>query len=65
MSKIVNIEGMMCQNCAKHVKKALEALGVKVEVDLAGKKAMVEGDVDNAAIESAVTEAGYKVVGIE
>ena len=26
MKKTVRIEGMMCQNCVKHVRKALEAL---------------------------------------
>ena len=34
MKKTVKIEGMMCQMCVKHVKKALEALDPAVEVSL-------------------------------
>ena len=65
MSKTVKIEGMMCQNCVKHVKKALEALDPAVEVSLEKKCATVDANVDDAAIKAAVTDAGYEVVGIE
>lgn len=69
MTKIfvkVKINGMMCQNCAAHVKKALSAFG-NVTVDLDGKFAEIECSEmpDTAEIEKAVTECGYEFVGIE
>lgn len=63
MSKTVKIEGMMCQNCVKHVKNALSALDPNVEVSLENKCATIAESVDDAAIASAVKEAGYEVVG--
>ena len=65
MSKTVKIEGMMCQMCVKHVKKALEALDPAVEVSLENKCATLKADADDAAIKAAVADAGYEVVGIE
>ena len=68
MTKVIKIEGMMCEHCVAHVKKALEAFpGVSVAVDLAGGKATVQGDSlpDNAKLTEAVEQAGYKVVGVE
>ncbi len=65
MEKKVLIEGMMCQNCVKHVNKALSALpGVTVQVDLDSKTATVTGDASDEAIRAAVEEAGYQVVSI-
>ncbi|MBQ7264397.1 MAG: heavy-metal-associated domain-containing protein [Synergistaceae bacterium] len=67
--KRVWIEGMMCQNCVRHVKKALESVaGVSsVEVDLEGKAATVtlSGDVGDDALSKAVVDAGYDVTGTE
>ena len=68
MEKTIKVEGMMCMHCVAHVKKALEELpGVTAEVDLDGGRAVVRAEQlpDDAALTSAVTEAGYKVVGIE
>ena len=68
MKKTIRVEGMMCMHCVAHVKKALEELpGVTAEVDLDGGRAVVRAEQlpDDAALTSAVTEAGYKVVGIE
>lgn len=68
MVKTIRVEGMMCMHCVAHVKKALEELpGVTAEVDLDGGRAVVRAEQlpDDAALTSAVTEAGYKVVGIE
>lgn len=68
MEKTVLIEGMMCENCVAHVKKALEGIdGVAVkEVNLKEKKAVIalEKDVQNDVIANAVNEAGYKVTAI-
>ena len=69
MKKTVYIKGMMCQHCAAHVTKALNATdGVKdTAVDLEGEKAVItlEKEVDDKAIRSAVEGAGYEVVKIE
>ena len=65
MEKKVTIEGMMCQHCAAHVTKALNALpGVTAVVDLDSKSAVVTGDVSDDAIRAAVEDAGYQVTGI-
>ena len=67
MNKTIHIEGMMCQHCVAHVKTALEAIaGTAVEVDLESGTAKVSGaSLDDAALTKAVTDAGYKVTGIE
>ena len=68
MSKVIKVEGMMCQHCVAHVKQALEALpGVTADVDLDSGKATVHADSmpDDAALTQAVEQAGYKVVGLE
>ena len=66
MKKTLTIEGMMCAHCAAHVEKALNALdGVdSVTVDLAGKTAVVTGDVSDEALKKAVSDAGYQVTDI-
>ena len=65
MEKKVVIEGMMCQNCRRHVDKALNGIpGASATVDLDSKTAVVTGDVTDDAIRSAVEEAGYQVVSI-
>ena len=64
MEKTMKIEGMMCQNCVKHVMKALTGIpGVTAEVSLeagTAKVAVPEGVTDQMLTE-AVTEAGYEV----
>ncbi len=68
MKKIIRIEGMMCQNCVRHVKEALEALpGVTAEVSLESGEAtatVVDGTNDEA-LRTAVEKAGYKVLDIK
>ena len=58
------VEGMMCQHCVAHVKKALEAVkGVEsVTVDLDSKTATVEAlsSVSAATLIAAVVDAGYE-----
>ena len=66
MEKRVKIEGMMCENCERHVKKALEAInGVSAEVDYKMGLAQVQGDVTEEQIKSAIEEEGYKFIGME
>lgn len=69
MKKLLHVEGMMCQNCAKHVREALQRVpGVTAaEVDLEAKTATatLASDVEDAALRDAVTEEGYEVASIE
>ena len=64
MKTILQIEGMSCDHCVKHVKEALEAVGgVKnAVVNLSEKTAEIEHYeiVGTAALIAAVTEAGYE-----
>ncbi|MCD2436099.1 heavy-metal-associated domain-containing protein [Acidaminococcus sp. NSJ-142] len=67
MEKIVKVNGMMCQNCQKHVREALEAMdGVTaVEVSLENKNAKVEMSRDIPADEfkKVIEDAGYEFAG--
>lgn len=69
MEKTIKIEGMMCNHCEMHVKKALEALdGVKsAEVSHTAGTAVVtlEKAVADNALKQAVVDQGYTVTGIE
>lgn len=64
MEKTLHVEGMMCQNCVKHVKKALEGVeGVtSASVDLEEKTATVElsAGVSDKDLIASVAEEGYK-----
>ena len=68
MKKQLKVEGMMCQNCVKHVTKALEGVpgAADVAVSLEEKQAtvtvpeMTSDDVLKAAVEG----AGYEVTEI-
>ena len=63
--KTITIKGMMCAHCVAHVEKALTALGVQADVDLASGTAVVTGDTTDDALRKAVTDAGYEVVEIK
>lgn len=68
MKKTMNIEGMMCMNCQKHVDKALNGIdGVKATVDLKNNCAYIElsQDVNDEVLKSAVEQAGYIVKDIK
>ena len=65
--KVLKVEGMSCMHCVNTVKKSVGSLsGVeKVEVDLAGKKVMVDFDRDKvklAEIKESIEQAGYEVL---
>ena len=68
MTKVISIEGMMCNHCTGTVQKALEAVeGVKaVTMSLEQKNAAVElaSDVADEVLIRAVTDAGYEVKGV-
>lgn len=69
MEKTIKIDGMMCNHCEMHVKKALEALdGVKsAEVSHTAGTAVVtlEKAVADSALKQTVVDQGYTVTGIE
>lgn len=66
MEKVMKIEGMMCPNCERHVKKALEAIpGVEEAVpDFKQGSAVVKlsAEVSDDTLKAAVEEEGYKVL---
>lgn len=68
MTKVISIEGMMCNHCTGTVQKALEAVeGVNaVTMSLEQKNATVEvaSDVADEVLTKAVTDAGYEVKGV-
>lgn len=69
MKKQINIEGMSCEHCVKHVTNAILDLddAAKVSVDLKGKKAIAEFNLDitDAQLRESIEDAGYDVVSIE
>ena len=69
MNKTMKIEGMMCNHCEMHVKKALEAIdGVDTAV-VSHKDKMatltLSADVSDAILKNAVEAEGYSVLSIE
>lgn len=69
MTKVMTIEGMMCEHCTGRVQKAIgELAGVSaVIMSLKDKTATVEleSEVSNEALTAAVAEAGYEVKEIK
>ncbi len=69
MEKKIGVEGMMCQHCVAHVKKALEGVaGVEeavVDLDTNSAVAKLSAEVDDATLTAAIVDAGYEVTGIE
>ena len=66
MKKEIEIDGMMCQMCKKHVEEALNNLAdTTATVNLEAKNAIVETNQDDTILKSVIEKAGYKVVGIK
>ena len=68
MEKKMNIEGMMCPHCQKHVSQALNSIeGVKATVDLENHCAylQLDRDIEESLLVKAVEDAGYSVKGFE
>ena len=68
----VSIEGMKCEHCAANVEKTLASIKdvKKVNVDLAGKKAIISvksKDLDAlfADVKTKISEIGFAVTNIE
>ena len=68
MKKIVSIEGMCCERCAKRVENALSAVSgvVSADVKLKKKIAVIRSreEVSDDEINKAVTEVGFTVASI-
>ncbi|PKM49378.1 MAG: heavy metal transport/detoxification protein [Firmicutes bacterium HGW-Firmicutes-7] len=68
MKKQINIEGMSCAHCVKHVENALmEIEGTnKVIVDLKGNNAVIDliNNVSDEQLKEVIQEAGYDVTSI-
>lgn len=69
MTKVVNVDGMMCMHCVAHVKEALSKVdGVSnVEVSLDDKSATVtcQDSTTNQMLMDAVNNAGYTAVSVK
>ena len=69
MKKVLTVEGMMCQNCVKHVTHALEGIagasGVSVDLDSKTATVSVPDSVTDEALKAAVADAGYEVTAIQ
>jgi copper chaperone CopZ len=66
MKTSLNIEGLSCEHCVKHLKETLkEVAGVKrADVSLKAKNAVVDhaDSVTLDTLKAAVVEAGFEVV---
>lgn len=69
MKKTMNIEGMMCEHCEMHVKKALEALAGVEEAAVSHKDntavLSLSSDVADDLLTQTVEAEGYKVLSVE
>ena len=67
MKTTLNIAGMSCEHCVKHVTEALKGVqGVKsAKVSLKDNNAVVDhkDEVSLDALKAAVVEAGYEIAG--
>lgn len=64
---VMEIEGMMCHNCERHVFEALNAVsGVEAKVDHTKNEARLtlSADVSDETLTKAVEDSGYKVIRI-
>ena len=66
MKKTIKVDGMHCNHCKMRVEKALKAIkGVdSALVNLEAKTAEIESatEIDDALIDAAVDDAGFKVI---
>src|SRR5919106_2786252 len=62
----IEIRGMTCDDCARHVERALRRAGaVEASVDWrAGRAVVTEGDVDEAALDKALAGSRYTVESV-
>ena len=69
MEKKLFVEGMMCQHCVAHVKKALEGIeGVEeavVDLESNSATAKLSADVADQVLVDAIVDAGYEAKIVE
>ena len=69
MKKIIHIEGMCCERCAKRVENALSAVSCVVSADVKLKKKIAiirsREEVLDEEINKAVADLGFNVVSID
>ena len=70
MTKTLTINGMMCPNCERHVKEALEKLeGVTAVTKVSHEEHVavieVESEISEATLDAAVSDAGYEFVSVK
>ena len=67
MTKTLKVDGMMCNHCEMHVKKALEALDGVTEATANHENGEVtvtlSSDVPNDTFAKAIADAGYTFIG--
>lgn len=65
--KKFHIQNMTCGGCIRGVKRAIQSAdsAAQVHSDLASRKIDVISDQLCAALEAALTNAGYQVVGVD
>ena len=63
--KTVYIEGMMCPHCSARVTELLKPFDANVVVDHTKGTAVLNADVDDAAVTDAIVSGGYKVTSIK
>jgi Cu+-exporting ATPase len=62
MSTVFDVEKMSCQNCVRHVTKAVQGVepDAQVQVELSsGKVTVTPSPADAAKVAKAIEEAGY------
>ncbi len=61
---VFKIEGMSCIHCKMKVEKALKGVSgvISVQVELAGKKGIVEGFPEEQTMVKAVEDTGFEVI---
>ena len=67
-AKVVRVEGMHCQNCARRVENAFNAKeGFYAKVDLGKKTALVcsKREVPDEELKQVVRDLGYSPVAVE
>ena len=66
---IVDVEGMMCGNCEKHMNERIEAKFDVKGVTSSHKKAVTEiiseGKLDEEKLKAEIAEIGYQVIEIQ
>ena len=64
----IKVNGMMCEHCEMHVKKALEAIDGVDSATASHEENLVtitnSKDIDEAVLEAAIKEVGYEYAGL-